>query len=558
MGRRGNTGSIVAATAGLLALGVLVAGLAGCSGGGDDDAGPAGEPGTPAAPEVAPLPRLHAVRGERPGIFDEDGRQVTLRGVNLNFLAEYARNNDDYDPTLPLTGETWDQIAAEGFDVVRLLVSWSRLEPQPGQLDDGYVDEIRQAVDDAADRGLYVVVDMHQDAWGPYVATPEGVDCPAGQEPSTGWDGAPEWATPAPTGTSSCRGAEGEAKPGSELVVDAWDRFYRDTDGVRGRLVATWGRLVGALGDAPNIAGYDLLNEPGHGRGDTAPPGLLAEFPALGELYAAAIDGIRRGEQEAGIEARPIFFEQSVVGSPPPADFSDDPGLVFAPHLYGGSIIEFLSVDQSWDLALTQAAAFQSTLWIGEYGWFDDPATHPEYVERAARFGVREDGGPSDAPGAEPPPFVPAGSAWWQWTTGCGDPHRIVDHDLEPEGPSWQYRLGSCPDGEDHGVVPEWRTVVTRPYARFAPGWIDTLTSDGAAGTLDLRAGGAEPGQQVELWVPGGGGDPGAEPGDDPGAEPTVDGEGITGVTSTQLGIGWRVTADVEASSYRVTITPGA
>jgi endoglycosylceramidase len=543
MGRRGNTGSIVATA---VALVVLVAGLAGCSGGGDDDAGPGGEP--PA--EVAPLPRLHAVRGERPGIFDEDGRQVVLRGVNLNFLAEYARNNDGYDPTLPVTGETWDQIAAEGFDVVRLLLSWSKLEPERGHIDGGYVDEIRTAVEDAADRGLYVVLDMHQDAWGPYVGTPEGVACPPGQEPSTGWDGAPEWATPAPTGTTSCRGAEGEAKPGSALVVDAWDRFYRDTDGIRTRLVAVWEHLAETLADEPNVAGYDLLNEPGHGQGDTAPPGLLAEFPALGDFYAAAIGGIRRGEDTAGIEPRPIFFEQSVVGSPPPADFSDDPGLVFAPHLYGGSIVDLLTVDQSWELAFTQTRAFATSLWIGEYGWFDDPATHPEYVERLTRFGVREDGGPSDAPGAAPAPFVPAGSAWWQWTTGCGDPHRIVDRDVEPEGPSWQYRLGSCPDGDDHGVVPEWRTVVARPYARFAPGWIEALTSDGAAGTLDLRASGAEPGQQIELWVPG-------DPDDPDGAEPTVDGEGLTGVATTQLGIGWRVTAAVEASSYRVTITPG-
>jgi endoglycosylceramidase len=540
--------------------GLLVAVLAGCSGGGDGrdggdsdpDRGESSESSDPA--EVAPLPRLHAVRGERPGIFDEDGRQVVLRGVNLNFLAEYARNNPDFAPTPELTGETWDQIAAEGMNVVRLLVSWSRLQPEPGMTDGAYVDEIRRAVAGAADRGLYVVVDMHQDAWGPHVATPDTVECPPGREPSNGWDGAPAWATPT-AGVNSCRGAGGEAKPGSELVVDAWDRFYRDVDGVQTELVGAWGALVEGLGDAPNVAGYDLLNEPGHGRGATAPDGLLAEFPPLGDYYARAIGAIRAAEGAAGVGPRPIFFEQSIVGSPPPADFSDDPGLVFAPHIYGGSIVEILTVDQNWDLTLTQAQAFGSSLWIGEYGWFDDPAGRPELVERATRFGRREDGAPSEAPGSTPPPFVPAGSAWWQWTTGCGDPHRIVDPGLEPEGPSWQYRLGSCPDGEDHGVVPEWRTMVTRPAVRFAPGWLTGVTSDGAARSLAIEAVDAEPGQELVLWFPG---DPAGDDiaGDDRGPAPEVDGEGIGAVATEGSGRGWLVRAEVEAAEYRVEVAP--
>lgn len=515
-----------------------------CSISGDDEG--EGEPAAAESADPAPeLPRLHAERGERPGIFDEDGRQVVLRGVNLNFLAEYARNNPDHDPTLPLDGETWNRIANEGMNVVRLLVSWSRLQPDDaGSIDGGYVDQIKQAVADAAHHGLYVVIDMHQDAWGPFVATPESVTCPPGRERSNGWDGAPAWATPE-AGVNSCRAAEGEAKPGSDLVVDAWDRFYRDVDDVQSSLVSVWRFLAEHLGDAPNIAGYDLLNEPGHGVGETAPPALLADFPALGDYYASAIDAIRLGEANADVDPRPIFFEQSIAGSPPPADFSDDPGLVFAPHIYGGSIIEFLSVDQSWDLALTQAAAFETSVWIGEYGWFDDPATRPEYVERATRFGQREDGAPSTgaAPGAEPPPFVPAGSAWWQWTTGCGDPHRIVDPGLEPEGPSWQYRLSYCPDGEDRGVVPEWRTLVTRPAVRFAPGWLTSVTSDGGARTLQLEATGAEPGQELVLWFPG-------------DAEPEVDGDGIGRAEAGPARLGWLVRVEVEAAEYRVDVAP--
>ena len=190
--------------AGALALTSVVA----CSGGTGDSDDTADGTGTAAEaqPGLPPLPRLHAVRGDHPAIVDEEGRQVILRGINLNSLAEYARANPDFDPVRPLTDDEWDAMAAEGFDAVRLLVSWSRLEPERGRIDESYVDEIRRAVRDAAARDMYTVVDMHQDAWGLDVATPPGVDCASGTEPSTGWDGAPAWATP-DARANSCRTA---------------------------------------------------------------------------------------------------------------------------------------------------------------------------------------------------------------------------------------------------------------------------------------------------------------------------------------------------------------
>ena len=519
---------------------VLVLVAAGCSGdgGGDEEAAPG-----PEVVDTVPLPRLHAERGDRPGVFDEDGRQVVLRGVNLNGLAEYARANADLDPTLPVTEATWDQIADEGLNVVRLLVSWSRLEPERGEIDDAYVEEIRTQVRSAGERGLYTVVDMHQDAWGPFVATPAGVECPAGREPANGWDGAPAWATPE-ADVSSCRVAEGEAKPGSDLVVEAWDRFYRDTDGIQTHLVDVWEHLATELADEPSVAGYDLLNEPGHGQGPTAPVGgLLSEFPALGDYYGRAIDAIRQGEQAAGIDPRPIYFEHSVAGNPPPAAFSDDPGLVFAPHIYGGSIVELLTVDQNWDVMLSLADGWDTSVWVGEYGWWDDPAERPEVVERVERFAAREDGALAGGGTG----VVPVGSAWWQWNNGCGDPHQITAAGMAAPDEIRQYRVTGCIDGgaRDDGVVPAWRDVLTRPAVRFAPGWITALAVDGDAVTLELRAEDATPGAVLELWIPG-------------DERPLVGGTGIAEVEPTRQGSGWNVTATVCADTYDVVTGPDA
>jgi len=529
---------------GFAAAVVLALAVTGCSGGGGNAGDGDGDGGASGGDDgdAVVLPRLHAVRGERPGVFDEDGRQVVLRGVNLNGLAEYARANPDLDPTIPVTDETWDQIRDEGFNAVRLLVSWSRLEPDQGEIDDAYVDEVRSQVRAAGERGIYTVIDVHQDAWGPFVATPPGVTCPPGTEPANGWDGAPEWATPeAGPDLDSCRPADGEAKPGSDLVLQAWDRFYGDADGIQTSLVDVWEHLATELADEPSIAGYDLLNEPGHGPGANGPVGgILSEFPALGDYYGRAVAAIRRGEQAAGIEPRPIYFEHSVAGNPPPPDFSDDSGLVFAPHIYGGSIVQFLTVDQNWDVMLSLAEGWGTSIWVGEYGWWDDPADRPEIVERVRQFATREDGGgPAGRLG-----YVPVGSAWWQWNNGCGDPHQITDAGLAAPGEIRQYRVTSCVDGvaEDAGVVPAWREVLTRPTVRFAPGWITELTADG---DLALAAEDATPGAELQLWVPG----------DD---EPTVGGDGVAEVESVPQGTGWTVTATVCAAAYAVTTAPDA
>jgi endoglycosylceramidase len=95
---------------------------------------------------------------------------------------------------------------------VRLIVHWSALEPQPGAFDAAYVARIHQAVDWARKHDLYVVLDMHQDAWGKFIASPPGVVCPPGFNPAIGWDGAPQWAT-ITDGMSTCRAVIREVSP---------------------------------------------------------------------------------------------------------------------------------------------------------------------------------------------------------------------------------------------------------------------------------------------------------------------------------------------------------
>ncbi len=171
----------------VLAVGLLAAGLVVTS--------PAPAPAQVADPAgSSSLSRLHATKGAHPGIFDQRHARVLLSGVNVNGLGEYFQANADFAPTVPLGSEDFEQIATLGFNSVRLIVSWSRLEPTRGAYDTAYVDQIREAVAQAAANGLYTVLDMHQDAYGIAVDTPLGTTCAQGT-PANGWDGAPAWAT---------------------------------------------------------------------------------------------------------------------------------------------------------------------------------------------------------------------------------------------------------------------------------------------------------------------------------------------------------------------------
>ena len=95
------------------------------------------QPAALAAVLVAALPALHAdpdpQRGGR--IVDAQGREVLLRGVNVNALGEYWKGTR-FPTTFALERSDPDLMAGIGWNAVRLLVSWSRVEPQPGRYDE--------------------------------------------------------------------------------------------------------------------------------------------------------------------------------------------------------------------------------------------------------------------------------------------------------------------------------------------------------------------------------------------------------------------------------------
>ncbi len=503
---------------------------------------------------AAALPRLAVwVDAGGPRIADLSGAQVTLRGINVNQLNSYYRADPRLDDVAPLSEQDFADIAALGMNSVRLTLSWSRLEPRRGEISAAYLARIAEAVGWARRHRIYVILDVHQDAWSAAVAAPSGTRCRAGTEPMTGWDGAPAWATYMDD-RPPCQITGRDLAPN---VSRAFESFYFDREGIQTRLIGAWAALARAFAADPTVAGFDLLNEPNFAE---SPP--LTSTLMLANYYARAIRAIRAAESGTpGGFPHLVFVEPSIIWSGfgfdnlPPRGFAEDRQIVFSPHLYNESItsdqdlgMTLISVERGFALASGAAAQLSAPLWIGEWGAFRDPIAQAPLLARQAQA--------EDA--------LQVGSAAWVWKQACGDPH------VYPGAIAGNTRRRICPANEDIESQPAATLQLRRPYARSAPGrilefaqdprrfeLIGQLAGEGAA----LRAPSAAATHcNLELWVPG-------------DERPVL--AGSTGVAQIQMtrveagssllgpSGGWLATGCVIADRYRVTLeleraqTPG-
>jgi endoglycosylceramidase len=448
------------------------------------------------------LPWLYALQGNQAGIYDALGREVILRGVNFNHLGDYFAGELSLPTNAELGAEDWDDAAALGMNVIRLVTTWSAWEPQLDDIDEDYLAKVRAAIDEANAHDMYVVIDMHQDAWSKFVFTPVDEECPEGTHHQKGWDGAPLWAT-FTDGEPTCTPGSREESP---AVIRAWDSFYSNREGIRDELAELWGLIASEFVDHPGVAGYDLINEPGSGSG------LLSTRKGLSDFYRDAIDAIRQSEAKSQSMEHIIFFEPSVHGVPPEFDLRG-PGLVFAAHNYFESIVDGPEglLDFSFLLYDMLGKTYNTTLWIGEFGSFNSQESNEEWM---ARFAALEDA------------YLWSGGTWWQWEQECGDPHNMQ----YPPTPAWvEEQLAHCGDARM-----EPTKCSKRAYPRAAPGRLLSLESKTCDGNMHMTGSTEQPGE-ADLWIPS-----------QSETQPSVTGLGITATNAVKVEGGWRIVVTVD------------
>jgi hypothetical protein len=301
-------------------------------------------------------PKTRPLWSDGTHLRDADNRVALLRGVNARVEGVFDVTFDDgrtpLEPIPALTTDDCRRMRELGFDLLRLPINWSGIEPARGSYADSYLQRVDAAIDCAGNAGLYVLVDLHQDAYSKEI----------------GEDGAPLWAIqPPPEMLLEGPLTDLGARRVSSQVQAAFRTFFAldDASGLQAAFAAMFTHIATRWAQHPAVIGFELLNEP-----DTGSVELDAFHVRVGEAVRAAAP------------EKLVFFEPPTLRNftdfiPLPKAPFPISGGVYSPHIYtfvfslDPTRFNNATADQlepSVQAARDEANAWRTPLFIGEFG----------------------------------------------------------------------------------------------------------------------------------------------------------------------------------------------
>jgi len=258
-------------------------------------------------------------------LADSRGRALRLHGFNLG-------KSDT------VTRDRVARLARDGFNLMRLDIQWEKVEPGQGRYDTAYLRYLDQVLDWADRYHVLVLVDWHQDVFGP----------------AFGHDGIPAWAT-------RTDGLPFQSNPDDwfsdyfqPAVQAAFTHLYDDPD-LRTAQAAAYAKVATTLRGHRSLLGYDLFNEPfGPVPGDpTDPADQVAASTALEQgrlpaMYRRLIQAVRAVDRDAWLFVEPTVLVGQGVPTSLPGFADPRPGAArigYAPHAYDTAV----EAGQDWD-----------------------------------------------------------------------------------------------------------------------------------------------------------------------------------------------------------------
>ena len=421
----------------------------------------------PTAARTAPGGALAWLHVEHPAsgtpyIADPEGRRVELRGTVAAGLVDYwsgTREIQSEPPPLfpidpaayearcpansltirvpPLCRNDFAEMRALGFNVVRLALSWSLLEPRPGQYSKQYLDRIAQVVGWARDQGIYTILDMHENAYSRYVPRPSRTVLPGAELPALGdQTGAPKWATLSNglPGDKLLHQRELSLSVGAAFT-NFWFNSKVDGVGLQDHYIGAVAALSRRFFDESAVVGFGAFNEPWPGF--VIPP--VADDLLIYPFYRRLIDGVAGvadgarcpkgfpalpicGYPSLGVHDRRHIFFLEADHLREVTDFPTAFGLpvtsyrnvAFAihpyTHKYTADALAKLNpnsyplggYDQAYGTAEAEARSMSAALFVSEFGNepdLDHPLLANELKEQERHL---------------------TGSTYWPWKENCG------------------------------------------------------------------------------------------------------------------------------------------
>jgi len=302
------------------------------------------------------------IRVEGVRFVDGAGREVILRGVN-------AGGRSKLPPFYPFEAKPDFQAGLEkyadgirdmGFNVVRMLVIYEAAEPERGKYDEEYLKKYDAMVGAFSRRGIYVIVDSHQDLFSRRFCG----------------DGFPDWALPekyrSMPAHADCKnwGLRDFTWP----VASTLDDFWSGKDGVQESYAAFFKMLAERYKDEPAVIGFEPINEPFPGNRGRLSIGWWYEHQ-LFPLYKRVADATQSVDKRFLIFADICPLENPRLWStrrPRP----DIKNLVYAPHYYDLGTFGILSesgLEKKFMRGGLKKQTKQRDFWnapmlVGEYG----------------------------------------------------------------------------------------------------------------------------------------------------------------------------------------------
>jgi endoglycosylceramidase len=312
-------------------------------------------------------------------LTDSEGQVVTLHGLDMAYKLA------PYEPAAIGFGAVAAQsLGSNGFDLVRLGVFYSAVEPRPGVFSQAYMKSIAGTVAALAHDGIYTILDFHQDQLN------LGFD----------GDGFPSWSVD----TNGLPLTKYKFPLGyvlSQSLNAAFNNIWADAPGpgnvgLQERYASAWRYVAAQFAGDPWVLGYDLINEPWQAHATDA---------ALAAFYAKVIAAVRAVDPNHLVFYEPWLLFQ--FGQPTSLPALDERGLAMSFHDYCAeqapshptqcAALEQVPIEN----ALARSAATGDGLVMSEFGATADLADLRNVVALgdAARL------------------------SWAEWAyCGCGDP----------------------------------------------------------------------------------------------------------------------------------------
>ncbi|MCS0599740.1 cellulase family glycosylhydrolase [Streptomyces sp. LP11] len=408
---------------------------------------PAPESPRPAPDAPRPTPDAPPPAPDIPRLTDGHGRVLTLRGWNIE-----DKTHRGEAALSAITERHLRDLRANGFGFARLLVFWDDLEPRPGHYSGRYLRTIERVLDWAERYGVKVVIDAHQDVFGP----------------AFGHRGIPEWATRTDGLPFTPHPDDWFAEYFEPAVQRAFTHLYDDPD-LRRAQARMWRVLAARFAHHPAVFGYDLINEPmGEPRPDEDLPTAARriERDQLTPMYNRLARTVRSADPDAWVFVEPT----PVVGEGVPTGLGriEGPRVVYAPHFYDTAMEAGADYDPGagWIEAYERAVTayprrYRVPVVVGEWGPPDSGLPHMNRFYRDAMASLS------------------------RYTSGWA-------------GYVWCYGGGYCAV-DDTGAFRPNKELTVEPYAPSVAGTVRSAAYDAQRGVFRLAYRAAPHGSRVSV-----------------------------------------------------------